>query len=108
MTKRELIDIVQSMDHDAAYKNYYNFAHTYLQHMQNSGITDTNVFWDVIRHCLQTANTKNTNQALGISGVGRPEDIKRWCTYLLNHIDLATAESDELCSIFGYCAHLGK
>lgn len=108
MTKKEIIDIVQSMDYDAAYKNYYNFAHNYLQHMQNSGITDTNGFWDVIRHCLQTANTKNTIQALGISGEGRPEEVERWCTYLLNRSDLAAAGAAELCSIFGYCAHLGK
>ena len=108
MTKQEIIELVQSMDHDAAYRSYYQFAHTYLQHMQNDGITDTSVFWNVIRHCQQTAANPNTKQALGISGAGRPEDIRRWCTYLLKHEDLASAKSDELCSIFGYCAHLGK
>lgn len=108
MTKQELIEIVQSMDHDASFRSYYQFAHTYLQHMQNSGITDINVFWDVIRHCQRTTNSLNTKQALGISGVGRPEDIKRWCAYLLNRGDLDAVKPDELCVIFGYCAHLGK
>jgi hypothetical protein len=108
MTKQELIEIVQSMDHDTAFRSYYQFAHTYLQHMLNSGITDTNAFWNVVKHCQQTANSSNTKQALGISGAGRPEDIKRWCGYLLNHKDLVASEPDELCSIFGYCAHLGK
>ena len=108
MTKQELIEIVQSMDHDSAFRSYYQFAHTYLQHMQNSGITDASVFWDVVRHCRKTADSPNTKQALGISGKGKPKDIERWCDYLLRQRELATAELNELCSIFGYCAHLGK
>ena len=108
MTKQELIEIVQSMDHDASFKSYYQFAHNYLQHMQNSGITDTGVFWNVVRHCQRTADTTNTKRALGISGAGRPEDIRRWCIYLLKHEELAAAKVGELFSIFGYCSHLGK
>lgn len=108
MTKQERIEIVLSMDHDPAFRSYYQFAHAYLRHMLSSGVTDRTVFWDVIRHCQQTAGSPNTRQALGISGAGRPEDIRRWCTYLLGHKDLADAAPDELCSIFGYCAHLGK
>lgn len=108
MTKKEIIDIVQSLDHDAAYRTYYNFAHNYLQHMLNSGITDTTVFWNVVRHCHKTSESSNTNKALGISGKGRPEEIKRWCEHLLNKDFLKTAFPSDLCSIFGYCAHLGK
>lgn len=108
MTKQEIIEIVQSMDHQSDFKNYYQFAHSYLLHMRNNGITNPAVFWNVIRHCQQTADARNTIKAVGFSGKGSPADIKRWCAYLLNQKDLAAAGTDELCSIFGYCAHLGK
>ena len=108
MTKQEIIEIVQSMDHSPEFRNYYQFAHTYLLHMQNNGITDTKVFRNVIRHCEQTADKPNTRQALGISGAGKSQDIKLWCKYLLGHKELAAASPDDLCSIFGYCAHLGR
>lgn len=108
MTKLEIIEIVQSMDHQSDFKNYYQFAHSYLLHMRNSGITDPGVFWNVIKHCQQTADHPNTIQAVGFSGKGNSADIKRWCAYLLKQEDLAAAGTDDLCSIFGYCAHLGK
>lgn len=107
MTKQELIEIVKSMDHSICFRSYYQFAHNYLLHMQNSGITDTEVFWNVIRHCRQNADEPNTKQALGVSGKGNPEEIRRWCIYLLNNRYLSDAKCDDMFGIFGYCAHLG-
>lgn len=108
MTKREIIEIVQAMDHNQDYRSYYQFAHTYLRQMKNTGNTDAGTFWNVIRHCQAAAESKNTIQAMGSSGNGRPADIVRWCKYLLNNRYLADAGTDDLLSIFGYCAHLGR
>ena len=108
MTKQEIIEIVQSMDHQSDFRSYYVFAHSYLLHMKNNGITNSGVFWNVIRHCQKEADSKNTIQAMGSSGRGNPEAIKRWCAHLLNNRHLAAAGTEDLCSIFGYCAHLGK
>ena len=108
MTKQEIIEIVQSMDHQSDFKIFYQFAHSYLLHMRIKGITDPDVFWNVIRHCQKTAENPNTIKAVGFSGKGRSAELKRWCVYLLNQKDLAAAGTDDLCSIFGYCSHLGK
>lgn len=111
MTKQELIKIVKSMDHSAEYRSYYQFAHNYLLHMQNNAVTDIEVFRSVIVHCKQNANSPNTKQALGVSGKGNCERIKEWCSYILNALDngyLSKANCEELCGIFGYCAHLGR
>lgn len=104
MTKSEIIEIVQSMDHQSDFRSYYQFAHSYLRQMQNNGIREAVAFWNVVRHCQKSAESKNTIQALGRSGTA----IKRWCAYLLNNRHLAEAGIDDLCSIFGYCAHLGN
>lgn len=108
MTQQEIIEIVQSMDHQSAFRSYYQFAHTYLLHMQISGSTDTEAFWNVIRHCQKTSGSKNTIQAMGKAGSGSPADIRSFCGSLLNNPHLSAAGTDDLCSIFGYCAHLGK
>ncbi len=108
MTKREIIDIVQNMNHDSSFEDYYQFAHSYLRNMQNNGITDAGVFWNVIRHCRKESESKNTIQAMGRAGKGDPAAIRHRCTYLLNNRHLAAAGTEDLCSIFGYCAHLGR
>lgn len=108
MTKKEIIAIVRQMDHSPDFRSYYQFAHGYLPHMRVSGVTDPARFWEVIRHCGETAWSKNTKRAMGILGKGDTEAIQRWCDYLLGMAVLTSAALDDLCSIFGYCAHLGR
>ena len=76
MTKQEIIEIVQSMDHQSYFKNYYQFAHSYLLHMRNNGITDPGVFWNVIRHCRVTAESNNTKQALGTKPLAKISSLE--------------------------------
>lgn len=113
MTKTEIIAIVRKLDTPPSYSKYYQFAHTYLRQMQSRDITDVRIFWQVIRHCSKIATQnrsqqKNTMQAMGISGQGSIDSVKTWCEQLLNKNSLLTAKAEDLCSIFGYCAHLGK
>ena len=116
MTKADIIRIVKSMDVNRDYRRYYKFAHTYLLHMRARGITDPEHFWAVIRHCRNKCCSlngservdKNTRSAMGITGKADPEQISRWCDYLLEHPALRSADAEALCTIFGYCEHLGK
>lgn len=108
MTRKEIIEIVKAMDHSQDYRDYYQFAHTYLLQMKNKENDKAADFWAIIQHCRDTAERKNTIKAMGKSGKGYPETIKRWCNDLLRRSELKAASLDNLCSIFGYCAHLGR
>lgn len=107
MSKKELLDLMNSMDIAGENEKFYRFAHNYLFGMKRRGTSDTAEFFEAVKYCGDNARTKNVQRNMGISGK-ETASIGRWCRYILKHKELRKLSAEELRYLFGCCAHAAK
>lgn len=102
-SKKELIEIANSLDTGMEYASLYGFASNFLQSKKQG---DTGDFFRTVKVLAADPGNSRNSVALGFSGRNSSLPIKKWCDHIISNGYLQELEYGELHFVMGYCARL--